>query len=517
METNIEYEYTFYGYQCFEWINEYSTVLSPEEALMVASEFILYGWIQQVTLKNEIVNNSDDNTVTFRYGKKTIYYLTQRGRAAIGLSNGNDAASIYGQSQMGNFSERSSTHSSASGSSTTIQSTTKAPSIKTQKQNHAKRLLPTTSSTEKSTVPKATVTEKTDVPTPTNEKSKSSLINMDSRCDFGFRPPLNKDSTSDAVVAKNNNNKANDIVAEEEYDDEHITEELLQLKISEKLNSKVPGSNTSQISSVASTITSLDDQDSSSSVSNETDTDEINKNLHFISQNIPQSAKLQAILEDPLLRMYFRQYLRTNYCEENINFWTDYRVLRKKIALETSEITEELCNSLLFECGVIYYNYLCEESSPVELNIDHTLRLEISYFMKALFAAMGPKNISHSMNNLPGQINEDMPFGSISASPSVVPIIDLVSSTMHKHHPGLLKNSKLNPYKCLKKSLYLFDKVNNHVIRMMAQDSIPRFIKSEKYQELLELHTGNKEQNNIICPTSLQRAKPPKSSNHLND
>lgn len=81
----IEYQHTFYGYQCVEWISEYTTATTREEAEMIAAEFVLFGWIQQIRDKADRSNKlMHDDDVIFKSAKSTLYYVTERGKKVLG-------------------------------------------------------------------------------------------------------------------------------------------------------------------------------------------------------------------------------------------------------------------------------------------------------------------------------------------------------------------------------------------------------------------------------------------------
>lgn len=48
------------------------------------------------------------------------------------------------------------------------------------------------------------------------------------------------------------------------------------------------------------------------------------------------TAKLKQILDEPALRSLFREFLRANYCEENLSFWLDVQDFKKKFATTSS-------------------------------------------------------------------------------------------------------------------------------------------------------------------------------------
>jgi hypothetical protein len=48
------------------------------------------------------------------------------------------------------------------------------------------------------------------------------------------------------------------------------------------------------------------------------------------------TTKLQQILEEPALRSLFREFLRLNFCEENLNFWQDVQDFKKRFSTTSS-------------------------------------------------------------------------------------------------------------------------------------------------------------------------------------
>jgi hypothetical protein len=47
---------------------------------------------------------------------------------------------------------------------------------------------------------------------------------------------------------------------------------------------------------------------------------------------------LKHILDEPALRSLFREYLRANYCEENLSFWLDVQDFKRRFATTSSAI-----------------------------------------------------------------------------------------------------------------------------------------------------------------------------------
>ncbi|EXJ90339.1 hypothetical protein A1O1_03438 [Capronia coronata CBS 617.96] len=87
-------------------------------------------------------------------------------------------------------------------------------------------------------------------------------------------------------------------------------------------------------------------------------------------------SRLNVILQDAALRLLFREFLRQSLCEENLQFYFDvadftnnYKQLDKSGKLERQEAIRE---TLAAAYGL--YNSFLASGAPSELNIDHSLR-----------------------------------------------------------------------------------------------------------------------------------------------
>lgn len=65
----------------------------------------------------------------------------------------------------------------------------------------------------------------------------------------------------------------------------------------------------------------------------------------FLDANSPNSqhkdshtAKLKQILEEPALRSLFREFLRSNFCEENLSFWLDVQDFKRRFNTTSSAV-----------------------------------------------------------------------------------------------------------------------------------------------------------------------------------
>ncbi|OIW32162.1 RGS-domain-containing protein [Coniochaeta ligniaria NRRL 30616] len=149
--------------------------------------------------------------------------------------------------------------------------------------------------------------------------------------------------------------------------------------------------------------------------------------------------RLDKILNDAALRLLFRENLRETHCEENLSFYIDVdefvrqcrgaiRVAQKSPgnAASMDGIKEIMAQAY----GI--YNAFLAPGSPCELNIDHQLR----------------NNLATRMTKAVGQD---------------VAMID----TLHE-------------------VTSLFEDAQNAVFKLMASDSVPKFLRSPKYEQTLK-------------------------------
>lgn len=94
--------------------------------------------------------------------------------------------------------------------------------------------------------------------------------------------------------------------------------------------------------------------------------------------------RLDKILNDPALRLLFRENLRDTHCEENLSFYKDVNefVLSCKAAIRQAQKTPS-ANSMdgvkeIMAQAYGIYNAFLAPGSPCELNIDHQLRSNLA-------------------------------------------------------------------------------------------------------------------------------------------
>ncbi|KAG4443765.1 hypothetical protein IFR05_000756 [Cadophora sp. M221] len=153
--------------------------------------------------------------------------------------------------------------------------------------------------------------------------------------------------------------------------------------------------------------------------------------------------KLDKILNDASLRLLFRENLRDTHCEENLSFYLDVDEFLKscKIAIKSNSPSrsnsgggnlDSVKETMASAYGI--YNAFLAPGSPCELNIDHLLRNQLATRMtKAV--------------------------GQDSA------MID-----------------------SLREVTKLFEEAQLSVFKLMASDSVPKFMKSSKYEQTLKTY-----------------------------
>ncbi|TIA91994.1 hypothetical protein E3P99_00796 [Wallemia hederae] len=185
------------------------------------------------------------------------------------------------------------------------------------------------------------------------------------------------------------------------------------------------------------------------------------------------TGRLKQILDDPALRSLFREFLRSNFCEENLSFWLDVHDFKRKFSTTSSAVAKPQHFGLFSKKSdkkggptamqqhqqdinamacVIYNTYLAP-SSPSELNIDHGLRAELVAYMTSIKSEAREKYGTE----IKAQEEEDVGIGQIPLQASQV--------------------SRL---------IVLYERIQAYIFRLMATDSVPKFVKTERFLNLMK-------------------------------
>ncbi|KAH8587014.1 regulator of G-protein signaling [Bisporella sp. PMI_857] len=150
---------------------------------------------------------------------------------------------------------------------------------------------------------------------------------------------------------------------------------------------------------------------------------------------------LDRILNDAALRLLFREYLRDTLCEENLLFYLDVNKFLQSCKVQIEANSSSSANRALgnlasaqeaLASAYALYNAFIAPGSPCELNIDYLLRNQLAIRMT-------------------------------KAGGQDAAIVE-----------SLVDVSKL------------FEQAQLSVVKLMVSDSIPKFIQSSKYEQILE-------------------------------
>ncbi|KIL00454.1 hypothetical protein PAXRUDRAFT_129793 [Paxillus rubicundulus Ve08.2h10] len=170
--------------------------------------------------------------------------------------------------------------------------------------------------------------------------------------------------------------------------------------------------------------------------------------------------RLNQILEEPSYRALFRDFLKANFCEENLAFWLDVEDFKRKFSITSSaqanipmgrhgkgtpgQAAMERHHESLIQTAFQIYNKYLAPSSQNELNIDHGLRLDLASYLSDVMTSLNGKAFD-------GQVD-----------PSQAVAFNATQLQM------LIK---------------LYSRIQTHVLRLMAMDSLPKFIETQRFSQ----------------------------------
>ncbi|KAL7412043.1 regulator of G protein signaling domain-containing protein [Mrakia frigida] len=183
------------------------------------------------------------------------------------------------------------------------------------------------------------------------------------------------------------------------------------------------------------------------------------------------TTKLTQILDEPALRSLFREFLRSNFCEENLNYWLDVQDFKRRFSTSSSAAagpgssrsagttTMEKHHQDLIGMAFVIYNSFLAPHSPSELNIDHNLRGElVAYVTKNLPDAASATNAAARSGTTAADNS-----GQLDAA--------TVGQSMHASQ--------------LQTMLRMYERIQAYIFRLMATDSVPKFCKTERFMSLM--------------------------------
>ncbi|KAK4050436.1 DEP domain-containing protein [Microbotryomycetes sp. JL201] len=183
------------------------------------------------------------------------------------------------------------------------------------------------------------------------------------------------------------------------------------------------------------------------------------------------TARLRAILDEPALRALFRDFLRANYCDENLGFWIDVSDFRRRFSTTSSAVggasqaankkksgtasnAMETHQQNLVAAALHIYNTYLAPMSPNELNIDHNLRADVVNYVNRSLAEAGPANA-----------------------------VVTRSATSSGEEPESVPPLRATQVQTL---LRMYERIQEHIFRLLATDQVPRFVRTESFLRLMD-------------------------------
>ncbi|KAF5363852.1 hypothetical protein D9756_000592 [Leucocoprinus leucothites] len=198
--------------------------------------------------------------------------------------------------------------------------------------------------------------------------------------------------------------------------------------------------------------------------------------------------RLQYIIDTPRLRALFREFLRHNICEENLTFWMEVQEFKRKFQVTSSAMASERStrpgsrstpgqaamekhHELLIQTASLIFNNYLAHSSPSELNIDHTLRNELTGYLEEVVSSVTGQKFQ---------------------------------GRLEPEHASALNATQLQHI------IKLYERIQGHVFRLMSTDSVPKFMKSPGFQVSQRTYAEDLENfDGEVRLLSLQETSPP--------
>ncbi|GAA5853631.1 hypothetical protein JCM3766R1_004135 [Sporobolomyces carnicolor] len=254
------------------------------------------------------------------------------------------------------------------------------------------------------------------------------------------------------------------------------------------------------------------------------------------------TTRLRAILDDPQLRSLFRDFLRANYCDENLGFWievSDFRrrfsttssavgaSTKRKHATTASNAMETHQQNLVAAALHIYNNYLAP-LSPNELNIDHNLRADVVNYVNRCLAEVGAKSSATSAAaggggggggalSTGGATTTTAAAAGTGTAAGVGAGLAGGATDLDGHHAEAVPPLRATQVQTL---LRQYERIQEHIFRLLATDQVPRFIRTEAFLALMEpesLAAGGATSSTTSLPSSSSTATTAATNNNNNN
>jgi hypothetical protein len=231
-------------------------------------------------------------------------------------------------------------------------------------------------------------------------------------------------------------------------------------------NEKTPNGSTStltrpseerSISDMASSTTTAETDSSTTKLSRRMSVARVEAHESHGKSKESNSDRLRVIVEEPHLRNLFGDFLRHNFCEENLLYWVAVVDFRKKFVVTSSAVASNAPPAAPVRG-------MSHKASPGQAAMErhHDLLIQQAYHIYKQFLAGGAQqelNIDHSLRNeLSAYLNQ------------------VVSQITGKPFSGRVELDHMSQFNAtqLQMLISLYERIQTHVFRLMATDSVPK-------------------------------------------
>ncbi|KAI1297455.1 hypothetical protein EDD11_007124 [Mortierella claussenii] len=475
------YKHTFYGKAAVEWLLDYTTVISKEEAICIAQEMVTVRYIEQVGEENR------NGQALFKTGNSALYHFTELGRAVLGWES---SVRSRGSSVNTDWMD---------GKQLWRRSRTVSRYPSDPNSNLDLFLF------------QSTLPERGPIGTKMDRSNSELLLSTQ------FKLTSNNIPRLPISVAREKRRSADESIlasSAQHNDDSAINGSSRRL-------SQILNDPAFQILTESGTISSYAPSSSGKDSVGQREGGSSNGGGGSVMGSSTQpttsnTTRLNLILSNVTLREMFKNFLRQNICEENLSFYLevmDYknrfnalinstRAYAQSLSVQDASSSpaaagtvsvsatggalaisaphpaslRELEKQICTQAFAIHETYLVS-GAPRELNLPHQMRQDITSYMQAVVRNMEspPFSTSSSGTTTAEDDPRSSPTTSItSASPSVRQDQD---ESADRSEDGGSQKELIH--------ISLFDRIHEHIFRLMSTDSVPKFTKTDKYREVM--------------------------------
>ncbi|KAG0223177.1 hypothetical protein BGX31_008657 [Mortierella sp. GBA43] len=431
------FKHTFYGKAAVDWLLDYTTAISREEAICIAQEMVTAKYIEQVG------EEARNGPALFKTGNSALYHFTELGRAVLGWE------SLV----------------RSRGSSINTDWMDDRGSVGTRENRFSSELLLSAQfKLTSNTIPRLPISVAREKRRSSDESSLSSVSQVNDE----------SISTNDAVrrLSQILNDPALQILSDSGPMSSYAPSSAGKDSAGQRESSTSIGGSITSIGSSALPTTS-----------NTTRLNLILSNVtlremfkNFLKQNICEE-NLAFYLEVLDYKSRFNTLISaTRAYAQSLSNQDPMSPTGPEAASGSTpnpaslrELEKQICT----QAFAIHETYLVS-GAPRELNLPHQMRQDITAYMQAVV-----RNMSAPLPSPSSSLASETSRALLSSPDSPA----LSSSSLEQEETGE-RNDCAGPQRELI-HISLFDRTHEHIFRLMSADSVPKFTKTDKYREVM--------------------------------